>query len=321
MGLFDKLKNVFFEEEYVEVEEEPIKKEKVTVAKRIETPEIKKAKEEAIKKELEERSPEVVETPKPVEKPVENEHRFPMDFDERDFEVEEKIQQVREVPPVVKEEPPVIQIVEEKVEEKVEYNNYYPTSNVNTYNNNTYHGLYEGSERREKNSGFKPSPIISPIYGVLDKNYKKEEIVTKKEIRLSASSSKKVDLDTVREKAYGDLASEITASIDEELNEEPEIKEEENLLYDLNEDDSPAVKVVTMGDAEEYFNDLGLEYNVDYKVEREKKVDEDNLVTRRSERNRIADLGDLEEKNNEEEKTESESNLFDLIEAMYEDKE
>ena len=32
MGFFDKLKNVFFEEEYVEVEESPVKKEKVTVA-------------------------------------------------------------------------------------------------------------------------------------------------------------------------------------------------------------------------------------------------------------------------------------------------
>jgi len=314
MGLFDKLKNVFFEEEYVEVEEEPVKKEKVTVAKRIETPEIKKAKEEAIKKEMEERNAnaEVVETPMPVEKPVENEYRFPMDFDEKDFEVEEKIQQVRQEPPVVKEEPPVVQVVEERVEYKEEYSSYYPTPNTNTY-----HGLYEGSERREKNSGFKPSPIISPIYGVLDKNYKKEEIVTKKEIRLSASSSKKVDLDTVREKAYGDLASEITASIDEDLNEEPKIKEEENLLYDLNEDDSPAVKVVTMGDAEEYFNDLGLEYNVDYKVEKE-IPEEEKVVTRRSDRNKNVDLEDLEEK---EEKTESESNLFDLIEAMYEDKE
>jgi len=45
MGLFNKLKNVFFEEEYEEVEEEEIvkqKKEVVKVAKKIELPEIKK---------------------------------------------------------------------------------------------------------------------------------------------------------------------------------------------------------------------------------------------------------------------------------------
>mgnify|MGYP003515306808 CR=1 FL=1 len=29
---------------------------------------------------------------------------------------------------------------------------------------------------------FKPTPIISPIYGVLDKNYRKDEIKTKKKV-------------------------------------------------------------------------------------------------------------------------------------------
>ena len=62
MGLFDKLKNVFFEEEYVEVEE-PVKKEKVTVAKKIENPEIKEIKK--IKEEIKpkvEKEPVVEET-------------------------------------------------------------------------------------------------------------------------------------------------------------------------------------------------------------------------------------------------------------------
>ena len=35
-------------------------------------------------------------------------------------------------------------------------------------------------------------------------------------------------------------------------------------MLDIN-DDTPAVPKVTVGDAEEYFEDLGLEYNVDYK--------------------------------------------------------
>ena len=42
--------------------------------------------------------------------------------------------------------------------------------------------------------------------------------------------------------------------------------DDNNLLVDLSSDVSkPAVKEVTMGDALEYFEDLGLEYNVDYK--------------------------------------------------------
>ena len=52
--------------------------------------------------------------------------------------------------------------------------------------------------------------------------------------------------------------------------------EKENTFYDLNID-SPAVEKVTVGDAEEYFNDLGLEYNVDYvDVSKEKKKVEEN---------------------------------------------
>ena len=49
--------------------------------------------------------------------------------------------------------------------------------------------LYSGSlygddlsyERKvvEDRKVFRPSPIISPVYGVLDKNYRKEEIVDK----------------------------------------------------------------------------------------------------------------------------------------------
>lgn len=338
MGLFDKLKNVFFEEEYVEVEE-PVKKEKVTVAKKIETPEAKKAKEEAIKreKELEIEEVEVKEAPKEVEK----DFKFPMNFDEKDFEVEERkpeVQKKVEEAPVVRQETPVYQektVYHEKVyqekpvyqektvyKEKVEY----VDEPSNDYHSMNYQGLYEGSEKKDKRNNFTPSPIISPIYGILDKNYKKEEIVTKKEVRLSVTATRKVDLDTVREKAYGDLANDITESIHEEVVEvEDEVVpiDENNLLYDLNDDESPAVKVVTMGDAEEYFADLGLEYNVDYKVEKEKRDDEEKPVTRRTERKKTVPA--VEEVEKEEKKVEdssnNDSNLFDLIDSMYEDKE
>ncbi len=318
MGLFDKLKNVFFEEEYVEVEE-PVKKEKVTVAKKIETPEVKKVREEAIK--VEKKNVVEPDETKEFPKQVEHDFKFPMDFDEKDFEVEDR----RSVPEkeVVVETPPVYK-------EKVDFDD-----SSSNYHISGYQGLYEGSERKDKKSGFTPSPIISPIYGILDKNYRKEEIVTKKEIRLSVSSNKKVDLDYVREKAYGDLASEITESIHEEVHDvedkEKDSLLEDNLLYDLSEEESPAVKVVTVGDAEEYFNDLGLEYNVDYKVEKEVRDEEekksDKVVTRRVDRKKNELLNendslDVEEVTDEvKDKNNEDSNLFDLIDSMYEDKE
>ena len=65
MGVFDKLKNVFFEEEYVEIEE-PVKKpkkEKNTIAKKVDLPEMPKIKEEKTEREkqLEEEVVERVE--------------------------------------------------------------------------------------------------------------------------------------------------------------------------------------------------------------------------------------------------------------------
>lgn len=315
MGLFDKLKNVFFEEEYVEVEE-PVKKEKVTVAKKIENPEIKE-----IKKIKEEIKPKVEKEPASEEKkefPKQPEHdfKFPMDFDDKDFEVEEK----KVIPP----KEVVVEAESVYVRDKVMYE-----EPIVDYHNTNYQGLYEGSEKKDKKVGFSPSPIISPIYGILDKNYKKEQIVTKKEIRLSVTP-KKVDLDYVREKAYGDLANDITASIHEEVKSNNDKKvNNDDLLYDLSEEDSPAVKVVTVGDAEEYFNDLGLEYNVDYKVEQEKRDDKEKSkenITRRTQKKHDIDIKDEYDSDNsdvtvENKKDDDDCNLFDLIDSMYEDKE
>ena len=130
---------------------------------------------------------------------------------------------------------------------------------------------YGSYDRREEKSVFKPSPIISPIYGILDKNYKKEDVVQKKEVRLSSYTRSNMNVDDIRNKAYGkekakeEHKKEEKIEKEEEKSFELEEDNDENLLVDLsNESDRPEVKEVTMGDAEEYFQDLGLEYNVDY---------------------------------------------------------
>ncbi len=335
MGLLDKLKNVFFEEEYVEVEEPEIEepREKVTVAKKIETPEVRKKEELDFKEQI---APEkFVEEKKEEKKEIEKEKErdfFPMNFDDKDFEVEktmELYEPVSDKKIEVNEEP----VVEEKQEyhyEEVSYQE--PVKISREEKQEPYHRLYEGRDKEEK-QGFTPSPIISPIYGILNKNYKKEEIVTKREVRLSQFSNKKADLDIVREKAYGELANDISASIEEK---DSNVKEEkEDLLYDLNEEESPTVKVVTVGDAEEYFHDLGLEYNVDYKVEKEEtkpvkeEVKEQPKETVKKEPSKpleddteIIDAHQSDDnKINLNESNEDDKNLFDLIDSMYEDKE
>ena len=307
MGVFDKLKNVFFEEEYVEVEE-PIKKpkkEKPTIAKKIDLPEMPKIKEEKTsrEREIEEEVVERVERRGVSERDLrksDNSFKFPMTFEEEDFTVDA--------------EPPR---KEKNTLEKPHHS--YDTGYGGKREDTSYKtdftssGLYEGGDYKKEQKVFRPTPIISPIYGILDKNYKKEEIVQKKEVRLTSASSKKMDLDSVREKAYGDLASDITASMMDEVNEK-EDADIDTSLYDLNDTDSPVVSNVTVGDAEEYFNDLGLEYNIDYKDHSREKA-----TGRRSEKNKDKDTTIEEE--TPKKKAKVEDSLFDLIDSMYQDPE
>ena len=320
MGLFDKLKNVFFEEEEVEIDEKD-ETRRIPVAKKIDVSETKKEEPE---------KEEVVKEEKIEEAPVEPERdfKFPMGFDDKDFEVEKTIEIFGPIKDKEEEEPKVEEVVSDEppMEVPVEENDYRYEEEEESYEipayreeireekREIYHKLYEGKEKApEEKTGFTPSPIISPIYGILNKNYKKEQIVTKGELKKSEPVVVKDELDLVREKAYGDLAGEITASIEDEvidIDEEEPPKEKEDLLYDLNEEESPTVKTVTVGDAEEYFNDLGLEYNVDYKVEKEEKEEKPEKKQTR-----------VEKLNEENSKDEDDKNLFDLIDAMYEDED
>ena len=284
MGLLDKLKNVFFEEEYVE-EEVKVKKDQNPIAKKIDLPENNSVSKSEDDEEVESVVVETNDEKEEIKR--ENSFKFPMNFEEEDFAQDTSASSVAREP-----EP----IEEQEVEEEEDF----------------HQRPYSSREEKREATTFKASPIISPIYGVLDKNYKKEEIVTKKEIRLS-SSHQKFDVDSVREKAYGDLASEITASI---LDDDEE-KEIVDVVYDLNEENSPAVASVTVGDAEEYFDDLGLEYNIDYE-DTSTKVSTGRRSTRKKAVVEVA-ADDVDTAAEQEEVIED--NLFDLIDSMYEDKE
>ena len=52
--------------------------------------------------------------------------------------------------------------------------------------------------RRDESKPFKPTPIISPVYGILDQNYSKDDVIVKTDIGVKGP-----DLDEVRKKAYG----------------------------------------------------------------------------------------------------------------------
>ncbi|MBQ2639746.1 MAG: hypothetical protein IJF92_03185 [Bacilli bacterium] len=316
MGVFEKLKNALFEEEYVEVEEKT-KKEKPKREKskkknnKEESPIAKKVVIPDKKEEVEEIDP-VVEKPLDEDFDVEplthtEDHRFNFPIvDDTEFE-ENKDYSFEE-----EKEPELIKPDEEEEIKPLythdkEKHNLYGIDESNTINVMDY-----GSYEQEKKV-FRPSPIISPIYGVLDKNYKKEEIVNKKEVRLTSSYAKEnLSVDDVRNKAYG-------ASVEEEKPKHvsKEVEEQDDLLVDLSSNsDKPEVKEITVGDAEEYFNDLGLEYNNDYK-----DVSKEKATGRRAKKEEVKEdkSAEKQEEVKETKEENSDDNLFDLIDSMYDE--
>lgn len=284
MKLLEKLKNTFFEEEEIMVEE-PVKKTEV-VARKVEPTESKiERKPEDILNETEE---ELIEESK-------NEYFSDNELSKKDnkvqyFDEDDFLENDFEENSYAKEEPR--KIYGQSVDEL--YNSINYTSSVN---NKPY-----GAPLKE---AFKPTPVISPIYGILDKNYKKEEVVDRKDKPSSYVSRRNADLDSIRKKAYGGLEpfDDVTKQPEPETNQE-----EDGLLYDMTSDNSkPAVNQVTIADAEEYFEDLGLEYNVDYKDNAYEKA-----TGRRTSSNKKIDIVEPEEDAN------LEDNLFDLIDSMYE---
>lgn len=345
MGLFDKIKNALFEEEYVEIEEKPKKPKKVNIKKEVERPIAKKV----VLPEKKESKIEVLDEEELLDedfdivpsKPQEEKEEFKI-MDDDDFKVDEEVNYRSNEPKIVK--------VIDKDEPVREEQHYYQgkkekqlygiddTNRVSVpeYGRNSYepttHGAYE---RKEDRTHFKPSPIISPIYGILDKNYKKEDVVTKREVRLVSSYAREnLSVDDVRKKAYGSLSDDIAKNLEvEEVNETPfvvtEVEEEANLLVDLSSDsDKPAVKEVTMGDALEYFEDLGLEYNVDYMdANKERNVghrskanyDDATLIESKpiEEKKEKSEIKQVKEEKKEKVDIDSDDNLFDLIDSMY----
>lgn len=345
MGVLDKIKNALFEVEYVEVEEPP-KKEKKEKPKKEKKE--KKEKEKPIakkvvlpgkKEKVKEIKEETIELPEEIKEEEivdeQTKEQFKM-LDDKDFAIDEDFDAFQP-----EEEPEILHVFEDEVVEEPkpevgrrtarEYEaeeDYYtpPAKEEYVQPESKPYGLdnsyqipvheYGTYEKKEERGYFKPSPIISPIYGVLDKNYKKEDVVSKKEVRLTSSYSRRdLNVDDIRNKAYG--TKEV---IHEESTFEVEDEDSDSLMVDLSDKSKPAVKELTVGDAEEYFEDLGLEYNVDYvdvskekpntkpedEVEKEVVVPEKVVVK--------------EEKPKEEKKKdiiEDDDNLFDLIDSMY----
>lgn len=184
MGLLNKIKNMFTEE--VEVEVEPIKKEVIQV----EIPAPAKQEKKEIIPKVKKEEEKIVVTDSPALK-KEEKSTFPMFFDD-DFEVLDKKEKEKEKQPKEKKEVP--KVVEKPV--------------IPPY------GI-KAQQKKEEKKIFKPTPIISPVYGILDKDYRKEDLTLKKtsdnKIKKNnyTKDTKELTIDDIRNKAYGTLEDEI----------------------------------------------------------------------------------------------------------------
>ncbi|MEG0799345.1 MAG: hypothetical protein RR228_00450 [Bacilli bacterium] len=246
MGLFNKLKNIFYDVEEVEdssksnVKTETIKVEEIPAFKKEEH----KVKDEVPKRE---------------------------EYSERELFQSKSTFNF----PIFEDEEPVKTRTRSVVEEKKE---------INTYK------APEVTVKKE----FKLSPVISPVYGILDKNYKKDEVVEKKE-NITVNIEHTSSYDIVRRKAYG--------SLEEEL---------ENTLTKMNDNLSQSV------------NDVNNEISNLNNAKEKNSVND--ILDRKSTYSNIS-IGQAEEsyKENNFDETISdntlEHDLFNLIDSMYDKEE
>ncbi len=155
-------------------------------------------------------------------------------------------------------------------------------------------------KKEEKKKIFTPSPVISPVYGVLNQNYTKDDVIIKTDTGVKGPS-----LEDVRKKAYEikkevenkkveDEFAEPLKTLDEILISNQEIQKEKSIEKD-NKSDVPEeiTKDEFISEKEEVENTTEMPKIDSKPVESEVKDDDDTL----------------------------EKDLFNLIDSMYENKD
>ena len=290
MKFLDKVKNMFTE--VVEEEEDKVKVEQVDT----------KVKKDNI--------PKVVDSFEEV-KVQKEEVKKPVFFTDHDFEDMEKKQNNFSSKPDNESYSRV-----DYSTTRSSYHNTYREEKKETYSKpeayrgnqtNIYNDPYK--EKKEERV-FKPTPIISPVYGILDKNYHKEDIVSKKDVNYTVPSEIS-SIDAVRKKAYGTLEDELENTLfgsnsilfnnkDQENKNDNFFDELENearpdLLDNLdvkNDDDESGKKI---RDLEEITMDIGKELN--------------SLLNKKE---------NLKREEKKETVEDDDDDLFNLIDTMYE---
>ena len=329
MGILEKFKNLFTEE----IEEEAVQPKREVVVPTREARAVEPTPQRRVEREtVIERANDILE---PVEPVKEEKFVFPVYFDDKDFDDLKKPE-----PKIEKREP-----VKEPIKVKEVYQGAKPQLSV------------------ESKKSFTPSPIISPVYGILDKNYKKEDIGRREKPKMEYHRrSEKLTVDDIRNKAFGTLEDDLETNLFETTHEpimEPiyeDTNEALNLLQELNFEDHDQLEKEkeeqfekaerefltmepVMEEPEEQEETQIVEPIMDSEIdadtaslarqleEQKRKLEEINQFINESklveekEETREERLTQKESSEEDTEEALNESDLFNLIDSMYEQKE
>ena len=319
MKVFSKLKGIFFDE--VEDEEENTGLTEEIKIKELKTDDEKEEFKPIVEKPVINEIKEVRETrEEKLENPVN-------DFNnERDLFVNEKPFVFTEFSEPEEELPPRRSVLDLDRREEVVVNNrsreeeYTPRRNIDLNISSST------SNNSDTPKVFKPSPIISPIYGILDKDYKKEEIIQKeKSVNENKIDSKVTTYDSVRRKAYGTLeddledtlnsmnkitTEEVNDKIEDNLADTEDFEDTSKTLAELNEKTQKIENLISK--IEEATDEIDRTMSIG---ELEDTAELENFETSQNET-----VGTIEEDKTMTDST-LEHDLFNLIDSMYDDKE
>lgn len=293
MGLLNKIKGILFEEvEEDEVVSTPKSEEKKPIAEKIEP---QRKVEEPVEKSV----PKVTAPVKEAKTENLNERDLfksdnisPFfDFDEEEFSNMSRVQK-----------PKTTNVMEYERKKRVEKR--YDMGNFSKI---------ERTEVVEKKK-FKPSPIISPVYGILNEDYKPEDIKSKTDNVVNTG----LDFNSVRKKAFGEEtlgepeATYYEESVTVKVKENEEEKQQKvKTIDELLEDTSDVTIDVDEKNSVEDKNDIKATNEVaDYE-----RIDKDlEEVTAKCDANKT-------EMRKVEDDDTLENDLFDLIDSMYDNRE
>ena len=316
MGLFSNLKDILFKDDLDEVDEMPVitKKEQEIPSRQIKR-EIAPKKEEIKKEEQKEVKPIEQPVSKPTPQPVQQQAQkpvpksaikteatptpfVPFDEDEFDFQMNKK--------PSREKQQPQKQVIRTTTSvKKTEYKDY---------------SRYEVTKVEERKP-FSPTPVISPVYGILDKNYKKDDVVERKR--------DKEDVDQVRKKAFGKIDT-IPAFLEETIEEKEKQYEEIEKEQELKEVKTEKIKKKVDIDEMllEGFSDFSPKHKnakteIPTLIEKIEIKDEpeENFEYLDEHTSALEILDQIEKELNHDNSAESvEEDLFKLIDSMYDRK-